>query len=132
MLKGFKQFILRGNVIDLAIGVVIGASFNSVVSAFVKDLFTPLIAAIIKNPDFSNLHWEINGSRILYGDFLNTVISFLIVAVVAYFFVIVPMNTLMSRVSKEEPADPAVKKCPYCTNEISIEAKKCPYCTANL
>jgi large conductance mechanosensitive channel len=132
MLKGFKQFILRGNVIDLAIGVVIGASFNSVVNAFVKDLFTPLIGAIVRNPDFSGLHLTLNGSKILYGDFLNAVISFILVAAAAYFFVVLPMNSFLARIQKQEPVNPTAKKCPHCLSEIPIEAKKCAHCTADL
>lgn len=97
MIKGFRDFILRGNVVDLAVGIMIGAAFSSVVNALVKDLMTPLIAAIFKEPDFSALSFTLNGSRFLYGDFLNALISFVIVAATIYFFVVVPMNKLLAR-----------------------------------
>src|SRR5690348_1864215 len=103
MLKGFRDFILRGNVVDLAVGVVIGASFNTIVSSLVKDVLTPFIAAIIKQPDFSKLTFTINGSQFLYGDFLNSLISFLIVAFAIYFFVVLPINTLSARLHKGPP-----------------------------
>jgi large conductance mechanosensitive channel len=107
-MKGFRQFLLRGNVIDLAIAVVMGAAFGAVVSALVKDLLTPLIAAIVGKPDFSALTFTINNSKFLYGDFINAVISFLIVSAVIYFFVVTPYNKLQSRMAKgEEPAPPA-------------------------
>jgi large conductance mechanosensitive channel len=130
MLKDFKQFILRGNVVDLAVGVVIGASFGAVVTALVKDLVTPFIAAIAKVPDFSSMVFTINGSRFMYGDFINTLISFLLVASVIFFFVVSPMNGLVSRMRKEPPADPTTKKCPECLSEIPIGAKRCAFCTA--
>jgi len=132
MLKGFKQFILRGNVVDLAVGVVIGASFGSIVTALVKDLITPLIGAIAKTPDFSGLFFTINGSKFMYGDFLNSLISFLLVAVAVYFFVITPINFLISKSKKEAPADPSSKKCPECLSEIPIGATRCAYCTTKL
>jgi large conductance mechanosensitive channel len=128
MLKGFKEFILRGNFLDLAVGVVIGAGFSSVVNALVKDLITPLIAAVFKTSDFSSLSFGINGSKFLYGDFINAFISFVLVAAVVYFFVITPMNALMARVKKEPPADPATKRCPECLSDIPIAAKRCAFC----
>ncbi|MEK7109052.1 MAG: large conductance mechanosensitive channel protein MscL [Patescibacteria group bacterium] len=97
MLKGFRDFILRGNVVDLAVGVMVGAAFGAVVTALVKDLMTPLIAALIKQPNFSALTLTVNGSDVLYGDFLNALISFLIVSVTIYFFVVMPVNKLMTR-----------------------------------
>ena len=130
MLKGFKEFILRGNVIDLAVGVVIGAAFNSVVQALVKDVLTPFIAAIVKQTDFSKLTFTINGSQFLYGDFLNALISFLIVAVAVYFFVVLPINALSSRIQKGPPAEATTKSCPECLSNIPIKAKRCAYCTA--
>lgn len=131
MLRGFKEFILRGNVVDLAVGVVIGASFGTVISAIVKDLLTPLIAAIVKAPDFSNLSFTLNGSKFLYGDFLNAVIAFLIVAASVYFFVVLPINTLIEK-AKRSPTtvDPTTRKCPECLNEIPIGAKRCGFCTS--
>lgn len=129
MLKGFKQFILRGNVVDLAVGVVIGASFSNIVNALVKDILTPFISAIAKSPDFSKLFFTINGSSIMYGNFLNALISFLLVAIAVYFFVITPINYLVSKSKKEAPADPSSKKCPECLSEIPIEATRCAHCT---
>ncbi len=132
MIKGFKQFILRGNVVDLAVGVVIGAAFNAVVASFVKDLITPIVAALFGSPDFHELFFTINGSKFMYGDFFNSGISFLLVSASIYFFVIVPLNALISRSRKEAPTDPTTKKCPECLSEISIEAKRCAYCTSLL
>src|ERR1700727_1986979 len=114
MLSGFKQFILRGNVIDMAVGVVIGAAFASVVSAFTKDLLTPLIAAVVGKPDFSALQFTINNSKFPIGDFINAIVSFLLVATAVYYFVVLPVNALMARVHKEPPADPTTKRCPEC------------------
>jgi large conductance mechanosensitive channel len=130
MLKGFKEFILRGNVIDLAVGVVVGAAFNSVVQALVKDILTPFIAAVFRQPDFSKLTFTIRGSQFLYGDFLNALISFLISAAAVYFFVILPINTLAKRVHKGPPPEVTTKKCPECLSEIPIGAKRCAFCTA--
>jgi large conductance mechanosensitive channel len=130
MIKGFKQFILRGNVVDLAVGVVIGASFGAVVTSLVKDIITPLISALIKAPDFSGLMFTINGSNFMYGNFLNTLISFLIVACAVYFLVVTPINTLIKKTRKEKPLDDTTKKCTECLSEIPIEAKKCAYCTS--
>ncbi len=131
-MKGFKQFILRGNVVDLAVGVVIGASFGTVVSSLVKDVLTPLISAIFKAPDFSGLIFTINGSDFMYGNFLNSLIAFVIVAVAIYFFVVTPINTLISKTRKEKPLDPTTKKCTECLSEIPLEAKRCAYCTSTL
>jgi large conductance mechanosensitive channel len=129
MLKEFKQFLLRGNVVDLAVGVVIGAAFGSVVTALVKDLLTPLIAAVAKVPDFSGLYFIINGSKFMYGEVINALISFLLVAVAIFFFVVKPMNMLIARSRKEPPADPTTKKCPECMSEIPLSAKRCMHCT---
>ncbi len=130
MLSGFKQFILRGNVVDLAVGVVIGAAFGSVVAAFTKDLLTPLIAAIVGKPDFSAIYFTVNGSAFPVGDFINTVVSFLLVASAVYFFVVTPINALIARVSKAPaPADPTSKKCTECLSEIPIDARRCAFCT---
>lgn len=132
MLKGFKQFILRGNVVDLAIGVVIGAAFGGVVSSFVKDILTPFIAATVGKPNFDYLVLDVNGAKITYGTFLNALISFLLVAAAVYFFVVLPVNAIMSRAKKEPPADPTSKKCPECLSEIPIDARKCAFCTSVL
>lgn len=131
MLKEFKQFLLRGNVVDLAVGVVIGAAFGTIVTALVSDLLTPLIAAIAKVPDFNGLVFKLNGSEFKYGHFLNTLVSFLLVASSIFFFVVRPMNILIakSRSKKEVPADPTTKKCNECLSEIPIEAKRCSHCT---
>src|SRR6476469_2085010 len=120
MLDGFKKFILRGNVVDLAVGVVVGAAFGGVVTAFTKDLLTPLIAAIVQKPDFSAIQFTINGSKFLIGDFINAIVSFVIIAASIYYFVIIPINALVSRSRKEPPADPTTKKCPECLSEIAI------------
>ena len=127
-MKGFKAFLLRGNVVDLAVGFVIGVAFGGVVSAFVKDLVTPLIAAIFGKPDFSTLTFTVNNSKFLYGDFINAVITFVTVAAVIYYFVVVPYAALVSRSRKEPPADPTTKKCPECLSEIPIDAKRCAFC----
>ncbi len=128
MLKEFKQFLLRGNVVDLAIGVVIGSAFGSVVMALVSDLLTPLIAALIKVPDFSGLFFAVNGSRFMYGHFINAIISFVLVASAIFFFVVKPINMLITRSRKEPPADPTTKKCKECLSEIPIDAKRCSHC----
>jgi large conductance mechanosensitive channel len=133
IMKGFKQFLLRGNVVDLAVGVVIGAAFGTVVSSFVKDILTPLIAAIVKQPDFSQFAITINNSKIMYGSFLNALIAFLLVAAAVYYFVVLPMNTLVARMRKAPaPADPTTKKCPECLSEIPIDARRCAFCTTPL
>jgi large conductance mechanosensitive channel len=129
MLSGFKQFILRGNVVDLAVGVVIGAAFGGVVTALTKDLLTPLIAAVVKAPDFSGLKWTLNGSTFLYGDFVNALVSFVLIAGAVYFFVVTPINALIARTRKNPaPADPTTKKCPECLSEIPIDARRCSFC----
>ncbi len=128
MLKEFKQFLLRGNVVDLAVGVVVGAAFGTVVSALVADLLTPLIAAIARVPDFSGLSFTLNGAKFMYGHLINTLISFLLIATAVFFFVVKPMNLLVSRSHKEPPADPTTKKCPECISEIPLDAKRCKYC----
>src|SRR5213594_125659 len=121
MLSGFKQFILRGNVVDLAVGVVIGAAFGAVVTALVKDLLTPLIAAIVGKPDFSAIAFEVNGSKFLIGEFINAVVAFLLVGAAVYFFVVVPVNAVTARLKRgEAPADPTTKKCPECLSEVPI------------
>lgn len=129
-MKGFKAFLLRGNVVDLAIGVVIGIAFGVVVTAFVKDLVTPLVAALFGKPDFAGLTFTINNSKFLYGDFINAVVAFLIVAVVIYFFVVAPYAALLARTRKEPPADPTTKKCTECLSEIPIDARRCAFCTS--
>lgn len=129
MIKEFKQFLLRGNVVDLAVGVVVGAAFGTVVSALVKDLLTPLIAAIVSVHDFSGLTFTINGSVFTYGNFINALISFVLVAAAVFFFVVKPMNMLVARSRKGPPADPTTKKCTECMGEVPIQAKRCMHCT---
>lgn len=129
MLKGFKQFILRGNVVDLAVGVVIGAAFQSVITAFVSDMLTPLIGAIVRAPDFSRLAFTINGSQFMYGNFINAILSFVIVAAAVYFFVVLPLNTLVAKTRRGESEDPTTKKCTECRSEIPLDAKRCAFCT---
>jgi len=131
MLKGFKQFILRGNVIELSVAVVMGAAFGAVIAAFVRDLLTPVIAAIFGKPNFENLKATVNNSTFLYGDFLNALISFLLIAIAVYFFVVAPMNHLVQRMRRGEPApDPTTRKCPECLSDIPIAARRCSFCTS--
>jgi large conductance mechanosensitive channel len=130
-LGGFRKFILRGNVVDLAVGIVIGAAFSSVVQALVKDIITPLIGALGGNPDFSSWVLTVGNARLLVGDFLNALISFLLLALVVYFFVVLPVNKLMERY-KPEPKPAPTKDCPECTHSIPEAARRCPECTAQL
>jgi len=133
IVQGFKQFIVKGNAVDLAVGIIIGASFSSVVTALVKDLITPLIGAIGGTPDFSAFSFTINHSKFLIGEFINAVIAFFINAAVIYFFVVVPMNRLLASLQKnQKTTDPATQKCPECLSEISKEAKRCAFCTSVL
>ncbi|HLH05135.1 MAG TPA: large conductance mechanosensitive channel protein MscL [Bryobacteraceae bacterium] len=132
-MKGFKAFMLRGNVLDLAVAVVMGAAFGAVVTALVKDLLTPLIAAIVGKPDFSGIAFTINNSKFLIGDFINALISFLLIGAAVYFFVVLPVNKLMARIKRgEHPPDPTTKICPECLSEIPIAARRCRFCTVEL
>ena len=133
MLQGFKQFLLRGNVIDLAVAVVIGAAFGAVVESLVKGLLTPVIAAIVQAPDFSAIAFTLNGSKFLVGDFLNALISFLMIALAIYLFVIVPVNALVARANRgAAPPDPTIKQCAECLSDVPIAAKRCRFCTSPL
>jgi large conductance mechanosensitive channel len=132
MLKEFRDFVLRGNVVELAIAVVIGAAFGAVVTAFVSSFITPLIAAIGGKPDFSSLAFTVNGSRFTYGLFFNALLSFLIIAAVIFFFVIRPLNALMARRKPEPAVDLVVRPCPECLSDIPEEARRCAFCTAEL
>lgn len=133
MLKGFKTFLLRGNVVDLAVAVVIGGAFGAVVAALVKDLLTPLIAAIVGQPDFSAIVFTVNGSKFLIGDFINALLAFVLVAIAVYFFIVMPMNMLAERRRRgEAPVDPTTKKCPECLSEVPIAATRCAFCTSLL
>ena len=125
----FKAFILRGNVIDLAVAVVIGAAFGAIVLAFVKDLVTPLIAAIGGQPDFAGIYFTINHSKFLIGDFVNAVVYFLIIAAVIFFLVIKPINFLMTHRKEQVAADPTTRECPFCLSVIPIKATRCAFCT---
>jgi len=131
-MNGFKKFILRGNVVDLAVGVVIGAAFNSVVSSLVKTFLTPLISLISGNNRLASLYFSLHGTKFMYGDFVSALISFLIIALVVYFFVVLPMNKLQQLAQSGKTIDPTTKKCPYCFSEINIKATKCPECTSHL
>ena len=127
--KGFRDFILRGNVVDLAVAVVIGTAFTAIVTALVKDIITPLIAAIFKAPDFSKLSVTLHNSKIMYGAFLNALIAFLLIAATVYFFVVVPVNHLMARFKKAPPAvPPTTRPCPECLSDIPAAAKRCSHC----
>jgi large conductance mechanosensitive channel len=127
-MKGFKQFLLRGNVIDLAVGIVIGAAFSGVVVALVKDLLTPLIGAIAAAPDFSQVALTINGSKFLYGDFVNSVLAFLIASAAVYFLVVLPINRMMASIKKAP--DPTTRKCLECLSEIPAQARRCRFCAS--
>ena len=133
MFKGFRQFMLRGNVIDLAVAVIIGGAFGAVVTALVKDLLTPLIAAIAGKPDFSGIVVTVNGTPLLVGDFLNALLSFFLIAAAVYFFVVAPINALMARIRRGEvAADPTTRKCGECLSEVPIAARRCAFCTSAL
>ena len=132
MAGGFKQFLLRGNVVDLAVGVVVGAAFGAVVTAFTKDLLTPLIAAVAGKPDFSAIQFTVNNSKFLIGDFINAIVSFVLIAAAIYYLVVLPVNKLVSLARKAPPADPTTMKCPQCLSEITIGAKRCAFCTSQL
>jgi len=131
MFKGFKQFLMRGNVVDLAVAVVIGGVFGTVVKALVDDLIMPIVAAFVGKPDFSAVKFAVNGSLFKVGDFINAVVAFVLVAAAVYFFVVAPMNAIMSRMRRgEAPPDPTTKQCPECLSTIPIQAKRCAFCTA--
>jgi large conductance mechanosensitive channel len=132
MIGEFRAFILRGNLVDLAVAVMIGAAFTTVVNAFVKDLITPLIAAIGGKRDFSALKFEINGSQFLYGDFINAALTFLIVAAVVFFFVVKPVNALLDRFQTEQPVEEETRECPECISQIPVRASRCSFCTAEV
>jgi len=132
-MKGLKQFLLRGNVLDLAVAVVIGAAFGAVITALVKDLVTPLVAAIAGKPDFSAITFEVNGSKFLLGDFINALLAFLLIGAAVYFFVVLPVNAMLERRRRgEAPPDPTTKKCPECLSEIPLAARRCAFCTSVL
>ncbi len=129
---GFKKFLLRGNVVDLAVGIVIGAAFTAVVQAFVKGLITPLIGVFGGIPDFSEWYVTLNGSRFAIGEFINALLAFVIIATVVYFFVVLPMNKLMERFQSETPTGPKTRECPECVSKIPLTARRCAFCTAEV
>jgi large conductance mechanosensitive channel len=128
MLKGFRDFILRGNVVDLAVAVVIGAAFGAIVNSLVCDLINPAISAIVQKPDFSYLVWNIHGGKIKYGNFLNAAIQFLLVASAVYFFVVLPLNALLKKFNPAKAEPPKTKACPECLSDIPVAAKRCSHC----
>jgi large conductance mechanosensitive channel len=129
MIKGFRDFILRGNVVDLAVAVVIGAAFTGIVNSLVSDIINPLLAAIVKRPDFSSLVLNINGGHIKYGNFMNAIIQFVLVAGAVYFLVVVPVSRLLKKLNPPGPSAPSTKPCPECLSEIPLAAKRCSHCT---
>ena len=133
MLTEFRQFILRGNIVELAVAVVIGVAFGAVVNAFVADIITPIIAAVGGKPDFGALTFTINGSHFLYGAFLNEVIAFVMIAAAVFFFVVKPVNALEARRARNEPeAAPTTRACPECRSEIPVDARRCAFCTSEV
>jgi large conductance mechanosensitive channel len=132
MIKEFRQFILRGNLVDLAVAVVVGTAFTALVNSLVKSLMTPLIAAVFGKHDFSGLVFTINGSRFLYGEFINALITFLTVAAVMFFLVVKPVNTLLARLRPEPKVDQETRDCPECLSSIPVGARRCAFCTSEL
>jgi large conductance mechanosensitive channel len=132
MFREFRQFLIRGNLVDLAVAVVIGTAFTAVVNAFVKDIITPVIAAIVGKPDFAALTFTINGSRFLYGDFINVALTFVIVAAVVFFLVIKPVSALLARVKTGPDVESETRACPECLSQIPVRARRCAFCTAEL
>jgi large conductance mechanosensitive channel len=132
MIKDFRDFILRGNVVDLAVAVVIGAAFGAVVTSLVSDLITPLIAAIGGQPDFSALDFTLNSSTFRYGSFINALISFLVIAAAVFFLVVLPVNKLMERYKSKTPTEPTTRACPFCLSDIPMAARRCAFCTSEV
>lgn len=132
MIDGFKKFLLRGNVVDLAVAVVVGAAFKEIVDTLVKGLITPLIGIFGGVPDFSALSFSINNSRFLVGEFINAVVAFIILAAVIYFIVVVPTNRLMARMMPKEPEPQVTRECPKCLSKIPLKATRCAFCTADV
>jgi large conductance mechanosensitive channel len=130
--SGFKTFLLRGNLVDIAVGIVIGVAFGTVIGAFVKDLITPFIAALFGKPDFSGLYFTVNHSKFLFGDFINALVAFVIVAAVLYFFVVLPYAQFKSRYEPAPEPEPAMKECPRCKSKIPADATRCAFCTTDL
>ena len=131
-MKDFKEFLLRGNLVDMAVGIVIGIAFAAVITALVGDLITPLIAAIGGKSNFSNLSFTINKSHFLYGAFIDALLAFLIIAAILFFLVVKPVNALMARRRTEPPVDETVRSCPECLSEIPVAARRCAFCTSEV
>jgi large conductance mechanosensitive channel len=129
MLKGFRDFLLRGNVVDLAVAVIIGGAFGAITTSFVTNVVTPLIAAIVGKPDFSAFELNVHGGIVKYGVFLNAVISFLLIATVIYFLIVVPMNYVMAKTKKPVVEEVTTKPCPQCLSDIPLAAQRCKFCT---
>lgn len=129
MLKGFRDFILRGNVVDLAIAVIIGAAFTQIVNSLVKNIINPLIAAIVRKPDFSGIFFTFHGGKFTVGDFLNDVISFVLISATVYFFFVLPINALLRKFNPPKAAPPATRACPECLADIPLAARRCSHCT---
>lgn len=132
ILNDFKAFLMRGNVVDLAVAVVIGVAFGAVVTSLVEDMLTPVVAAIIGKPDFSNLTFEVNDSVFRYGSFINAIFSFVMIAGAIFFFVVVPYNHFVARMRKEPSPDPTTQKCLQCLSEIPVGARRCAFCTSEV
>jgi large conductance mechanosensitive channel len=131
-MKDFKEFLLRGNLVDVAVGIVIGVAFAALVTALVSDLITPLIAAIGGNTDFSGLSFTIHKSHFLYGAFINALIAFLVIAAVIFFLVVRPVNALLARRKTEPPVDEQTRQCPQCLSEVPVLARRCAFCTSEI
>ncbi|HUF52442.1 MAG TPA: large conductance mechanosensitive channel protein MscL [Dehalococcoidia bacterium] len=132
LVNDFKAFLMRGNVVDLAVAVVLGVAFGALVTSLVEDLLTPVLALIFGEPDFSSLTFEISGTVFRYGPFINALIAFMMIAAAIFFFVIMPYNALLARMRSEPAPDPSLKKCSYCMNDVDVEATRCPFCTSEL
>ena len=132
MASGFKTFLLRGNLVETAVAIVVGIAFGVVINGFVKDLITPLIAALFGKPDFGALYFTINNSKFLYGDFINVVLAFVIIAAVIYFFVVVPYAKFKARYEPAPKPEPVMKDCPRCASTIPASATRCPFCTSDI
>lgn len=132
MFKGFQEFLFRGNVVDLAVAVIIGSAFGAIVTALVKDLITPLIGSIGGSPDFSGITFTVNNSKFFIGDFINALIGFVIISAVIYLFIVIPMNKIMARMKKGQTIDPTEKSCPKCLSQIPLKATRCKFCTSTV
>ena len=132
LLNEFKQFVLRGNIVDMAVGLIMALAMFALVEALIADLITPVIAAIVGEPDFGALTFEINDSTFRYGDFINAVITFVSIAAAVFFFIVVPMNAVIAKARREPPVDPTTKKCTECLSEIPIDARRCAFCTSEV